>query len=272
MTPTLTSRWPKFDFDKADIIWSDNPECSMVWNAMSTSAPVVEPWLNRVMMAARKKLKPNDDVLKAEIDEFVRQESNHYRMHIEFNQQIQKLGYKIPEQDDENFAAELRDLLKNKSLEFNAAYCAGFENYTLFTSKFMFEEAGDLFIEGDLAGADLWLWHMAEEYEHRSVCHDVFAAVSGNYFMRLYGLVYSFIHLSGHVNKRTKAFLKQYREGMSEEELKVSVKREKAYNRRYLLYFVPRMLAILVPFYDPGKSKASPELSHALSRFSAMSA
>jgi uncharacterized protein len=272
MTPTLKSRWPKFDFTKADMIWSQNPECSMVWNSMSTNAPVVEPWLNRVMIAARKKLAPDSHALKAEIDEFVRQESNHYRMHIEFNRQLETFGYKIPAAEDERFAAELRDLLKNRSLAFNAAYCAGFENYTLFTSKFMFEEAGDLFKAGDLAGADLWLWHMAEEYEHRSVCHDVFAAVSGNYFMRIYGLVYSFIHLSGHVNKRAKMFMNQYREGMGEAERKASVKREKAYNRRYMLYFVPRMLAILVPYYDPGKSKASPQLSAALSRFSSLSA
>lgn len=271
MTTMLTSRWPKFDFEKADVVWSQNPECAMVWNAMSTSAPIVEPWLNRVMMAARKTLQPKDGALKAEIDEFVRQESNHYRMHNEFNVQLKKFGYVIAARKDRAFQDELRDLLKGKSLAFNAAYCAGFENFTLFSSKFMFEEAGDLFKEGDLAGSDMWLWHMAEEYEHRSVCHDVFAAVSGNYFMRIYGLVYSFIHLNGHVGSRTKAFLKQYREGMAAEERAASVKREKAYNRRYLKYFIPRMLAILLPFYDPGKSKASPKLAAALARYGAMS-
>lgn len=272
MTTMLTSRWPKFNFDNADIVWSDSPECSMVWNAMSTSAPIVEPWLNRVMMAARKTLKPDDHAMRVEIDEFVRQESNHYRMHNAFNEQLAKFGYVISPQEDQAFQDELRDLLKNKSLAFNAAYCAGFENFTLFTSKFMFEEAGDLFEEGDLAGSDMWLWHMAEEYEHRSVCHDVFAAVSGNYFMRIYGLVYSFIHLNRHVGSRTKAFLAKYREGMTDEERAASEKREKAYNRRYLSYFVPRMLAILIPYYDPGKSKASPKLSKALARYGALSA
>ena len=271
MTSTLTARWPKFDFAKTEVVWSGNPECAMVWNAMSTSAPMVEPWLNKVMLQARKSIDPENIAVREDIREFVRQESNHYKMHIEYNRELAKAGFVAPPEIGEKLKKELDDILQNRSLAFNAAYCAGFENFTLFTSRFMFEHAQDLFQGGDLGGADLWLWHMAEEYEHRSVCHDVFKTVSGNYFMRIYGLFYSYFHLMAHTGSIVKAFMEKYREGMSDAERAESVKREKAYIRRYSLFFYPRMLKILIPFYNPGKETA-PRLEQALAHYSALSA
>ncbi len=270
----LGVRWPNFDFTDADVVWSSNPECSMIWNANSTSAPIVEPWLNRVMMLAKKQIasrdKDKEDLLKV-IDDFVRQESNHYRMHIEFNKVLDKAGYVMPMASEEKMKNDLRDMTRDRSLAFNAAYCAGFENFTLFTAKFMFENATDLFEDGGPPGTDLWLWHMAEEYEHRSVCHDVFAAVSGNYFIRIYGMAYSAFHLNRCMSGVIKSFLERYREGMTDEERVQSVRREKDYKRRYTFYFLPRMLAILVPFYNPKHSKASVRLQRALDRFTGMS-
>lgn len=272
MASDLKVRWPLFKFEKADLIWDENPEVSMEWNAMSTSAPIVEPWLNRVMTRCRKEIHESRPDLKADIDDFVRQESNHYRMHESFNVFLEQQGYTIPKHFDEEFEAELRDLLKTKSIAFLSAYCAGFENYTLFSSQFLFEDAGDLFKEGDGGIGDLWLWHFAEEYEHRKVCHDVYAHISGNYFTRVYGLVYSFVHLSKHVNRRIKHFLELYRASMTPEQRAVSEKRHKAYQKRYLKFFVPRMLQILIPYYDPGKAPPSPGLEEALGRYTAMSA
>lgn len=270
MASNLTVRWPAFDFEKADVIWPDNPEVSLEYNAMSTSAPVVEPWLNRVMMRCRKLVSDDRPDLKADIDDFVRQESNHYRMHQRFNIFLADAGYEIPKEIDEKLEDELRELLRTKSPAFLAAYCAGFETFTLFLSQFLFEDATDLFKQGDNGIGDLWLWHFAEEYEHRSVCHDVFANISGNYFIRVYGLLYSFVHLMGGVGKRIEHFHEIYRRDLSPEEREKSIKRYKAYQKRHMRFFLPRMAKLLVPFYNPGKARPSPGLEAALEHYAAM--
>ena len=272
MASDLVVRWPVFKFEEADLIWDEHPEVSVEYNAMSTSAPVVEPWLNRVMIKCRKAVSDDRPDLKKDIDDFVRQESNHYRMHQGFNKFLDEAGYTIPQHFDDEFEEGLRELLKTKSLPFLSAYCAGFENYTLFSSQFLFEDARDMFKEGDNGVGDLWLWHFAEEYEHRKVCHDVFANISGNYFIRVYGLIYSFVHLSKHVNRRIKHFLEIYRSTMTPEQREASIQRHKAYQKRYLRFFLPRMAKILIPFYDPGKAPPSPGLEAALERYSALSA
>lgn len=272
MASDLVVRWPVFKFEEADIIWPENPEVSVEYNAMSTSAPIVEPWLNRVMVKCRKEISDDRPDLKKDIDDFVRQESNHYRMHQGFNKFLDEAGYTIPKHFDDEFEESLRELLKTKSLPFLSAYCAGFENYTLFSSQFLFEDAKDLFKEGDNGIGDLWLWHFAEEYEHRKVCHDVFANISGNYFTRVYGLIFSFVQLSKHVNRRIKHFMEQYRATLTPEEREISEKRYKAYQKRYMRFFLPRMAKILIPFYDPGKAPPSPGLEAALERYSALSA
>ena len=78
--------------------------------------------------------------------------------------------------------------------------------------------------------------------------------------------------MNGHIQKRVKLFLDQYREGMTPAERKASIKREKAFNRRFMLWFLPRALKIMVPFYDPGKAKAHPRLQQALKKYDALAA
>lgn len=267
----LTVRWPRFDFGDAEILWPDKPEISLQWNAMSTSAPIVEPFLNKVMTRCRKAIRGDCADLKADVDDFVRQESSHYRMHEAFNRHLAGAGYPIPREMDDAFEGALRTLLKEKSASFLAAYCAGFENYTLFASQYLFEKARDLFREGDGGIGDLWLWHLAEEYEHRTVCHDVFAHISGNYFMRIYGVLYAFIQLNSHNARRVRAFLDIYRATLSAAERRASIRRYRRYQRGFLRFFIPRALTILMPFYDPAKARPSPGVTEALARYGAMS-
>lgn len=265
----LTIRNPAFDMENAEFIWARTPEFAVIWNAMGTGATSSEPYLNRVMMRARKKIGATDKLYR-DIAEFVGQESNHCRMHERFNKRMEALGYGMFREEEERLNADYRRILDKKSFAFNLAYCAGFENFTLFSAKFMYEEAQDMFEGANMESADLILWHLAEEFEHRSLCHEVFARLSGNYFMRAYGVIYSYIHLNTHLGRVVKNFLAQYRAGMSDAERKASIKREKAYTRRFMLYFLPRALLILLPFYDPGKARMPENLRKSLDRYKAM--
>lgn len=269
MSQSLTVRAPDFEFDAGKVIWPNAPEVSVIFNAMSTSTPVVEKFLNKVMMAARKQIGPESPELREEIDDFVRQESNHYRIHARWNELVEQAGLHLDPAFEEAFDAEFRDMLKNRSLTFLTAYCAGFENFTLFFARYLFEEGGALFKDGDSIG-DLWRWHFAEEWEHRKVCHDGFAAISGNYFMRIWGLVYSSWHLNKNIAPRIQSFLAQYRQGMNAQELAASKKREKQFIKAFYGWTLPRMLKIFVPFYNPGTAPASPGMEGALARYGAM--
>lgn len=267
----ITVRVPDFDFSESKIIWSTTPEFAHICNGMSMAAPLVEPYLNKVMLRCLKKFGDRNPDLTAEVTSFVQQELSHYRMHMRFNERIYANGYDEVRQLDAKFKAELRELLDQHSLEFNAAYCAGFETFTLYTAKFMFSKAADLFENCDPGGADLWLWHLAEEYEHRSVCHDVFATVSGNYFTRVHGLWRAFWHINGFVGEAAQFMLRKHRASMTPQERRASLKQERAYKRRFMLYALPRMLAILVPYYDPGKVQAPAALHEALRNYAARS-
>lgn len=267
----LTPRNPLLDVERTSVLWARNHEVALIWNAMSVGAPTVESYLNQIMVKARKKIGASDPQLYREIENFVGQESNHLRMHIRYNSRLAECGYDgfVP------LEADLKQQYKKimeKSFSFNLAYCTGFENFTLYTARFMFESARDLFEGTSEAAADVWIWHMAEEFEHRSLCHDVFSKLSGNYFIRIYGLVYSFVHLNKFINSVTRSFLAKYREGMSPSEIKQSRKREKAYHRRYMLFAFPRMLKILLPYYDPGKAKMPADIRRALDHYQAITA
>lgn len=271
MASSLTIRAPQFAFDADKIVWKDAPEISVIFNAMSTSTPVVEIFLNKVMMAARKRIGAKNPALRKDIDDFVRQESNHYRIHAEWNALIEDAGFHLDPSLEQSFDNQYKQMLKTRSLPFLVAYCAGFENFTLFFARFIFEKGGNLFREGDSIG-DLWRWHFAEEFEHRMVCHDGFAAVSGNYFLRVWGLLYSAWHLNRNIAPRIRSFLEQYREEMTPAELRASKKRERAFIKAFYGWTLPRMAKILLPFYNPGRARASAGMAEALARYDALSA
>lgn len=270
MANALTARFPGFDFTTVQPVWSPQPEFALIWNAMSTSAPCVEPYLNQVTLQATQSIAPKHHALRQAVVDFIEQESNHYRIHTAFNRRLHAGGYDMTKSLDSKLKEDLKRFQQERSLAFNMAYCAGFENFSLFTAKFVFGPGAGVFEGADPAVVDLWLWHLAEEYEHRSFCHDLYAALSGNYFMRVYGLIYSFVHLNRYINQASGAFLRRYREGMTAQELAASRKREKAYKRRYGLYAFPRMLLILMPFHSPHRSKSSASLEAALGRYGAV--
>jgi len=266
----MISRKPKFAVDAAPLIWARIPEFAQYWNGASFTAPHIEPHLNILMQKCQKLIAGKDAALQAEIDMFVRQESNHYRMHMRFNARMYKFGYVPLAALERQFSAELADLMQRRSLEFNVAYCAGFENFTMYTAKYAYEVAMDLFDGADTRGADLFLWHLAEEFEHRTVCHKAFAAISGNYFVRIHGLLYAFFHFGGWTKKFVSAVMHHYRRDMTPVERKESIKRERQLTWRMNRYALPRLLAIFKPYYDPATYAPPPGLLAALDRFTAV--
>ncbi len=263
----MTPRHLRIDFSGLRLDWSPQAEFAAILNSGSPLTSAVEPYLNMVMMRARDALGEDHAALRRQIDLFVRQEAYHYRLHDGFNRELYAAGYADLKALADRLKAELRIMLDERPLAWNLAYCTGFENMATFMAKFVFGPADDLFDGADPRAAALWKWHMAEEFEHRSACHDVLTAIAPGYRVRIGGFVAAMRHLFPYNRAATAIVLAQDRAGMTPEERRRSIAREKAYQRRFGLFMLRRMTAILKPGYDPADHVAPPGLDAALEAY-----
>lgn len=260
-------RKPRLSSATDTVIWSRVPEFSLYWNGASAVIPYVEFYLNNVMNEIRSQYGPGNSKLKTELDLFIAQERNHAQYHVAFNKRLYDAGFEALKPLIETIATELTTMRKKRSLAFNAAYCAGFENAATFSSKYLLEECDAEFTGADAAGANLFLWHVAEEFEHRSVCHDTLAAVSGSYFMRIAGMAYAFWHINHCFARAANIIFDVYRADMTKAETQASVKVVRNIKRKQTLYTLPRTLLLLNPFFNPAKMKPSRKIQAALDFF-----
>lgn len=251
----------KMDFSRVRPHWAPNPEFAQAQNASSLMPVHVEPYLIKVMKKAREELGPEHARLKEDINVFIRQETQHYKQHQLFNQALYDAGYdKLPE-----FERELREdyerFLAQMPLKFNCVYCEGFETLGPPNAHCYFSGFGGLLDGADEAAVDLWKWHMAEEFEHRHVCYEVYKALFGKtlydrWCYRVYGVLAVMKHLNAWGHRVGQYLIEKDRANMTPDQLKASRKRERAYKRKLLLHFLPRLLPALSPFYDPSRKRA----------------
>jgi predicted metal-dependent hydrolase len=157
-------------------------------------------------------------------------------------------------------------------LKYNCAYCEGFESLGPPNAKGYFEFYADLLQGAERSAVDLWKWHMAEEFEHRHVAFQVFHALYGRksrfdaYFYRVYGFLCTMRHLGGWTARVNAYLIGKDRQSMSPTELALSKQREKFYRRKLLLKFLPQLVRVLSPFYDPAKLKTPRGLTEFMDR------
>jgi predicted metal-dependent hydrolase len=256
----MKARFPKFDFSQVKAHWAPNMEFAQGFNASSLIPAYVEPFLLKVMKIARDQIDPSRVQLIEEVDIFCKQEMQHCKHHLAFNKALRDQGYEGLKPFEEKIQADYDHFLKNKSLRFNLAYCEGFESMSASACETWFEDFDDLLVGADQVVADLWRWHLAEEFEHRTVCSDVFHELSGldpisRYFYRIYGYFYALVHLGKFSGAASRYLLEKDRENMSANELEASVARQKAVKKRILKRALPMMLSVISPFYDPAKRR-----------------
>ncbi|NJO32879.1 MAG: metal-dependent hydrolase, partial [Rhodospirillales bacterium] len=237
-----------------------NWEFAQYVNAASLIPAHIEPYLLKVMMKAKPLIDARDATLAKDLDIFIKQEMQHCKQHIAFNKRMHEMGYEWLIPLEQELAATFQRFLDKKSLRFSLAYSEGFESLSATACELYFEDYNELLENADPEPTNLWRWHLAEEFEHRAICSDVYHQLSGmnpisTYFYRLYGYFYSIVHLGRFHKMAAKKMLEFDRAGMSPEELAESVKREKyatkIMSRRFVRYF----LKICSPFYDPAKRR-----------------
>src|SRR5262249_2133059 len=205
--------------------------------------------------------------LKQALDTFIKQETWHSKYHARFNDRLFEEGIEGLKPLVDRMVSELKTQRETRSLAFNAAYCAGFESIATYDAKYLCGECDEFFADADPHGANLLLWHVAEEFEHRAVCHDAFQAVSGNYFIRMRGLFYAFWHVGGAFVQAENLVLNHFISTLPPADQEQSHRRSSRLFWRQLRYLAPRMLRILLPWYNPASLPVPPRIQRALDSF-----
>lgn len=152
------------------------------FNALSMSFPVGEQFfIDSVRQGLAALPAAEQESFKAEVQGFVGQEATHRRIHALFNAQIEKHGLV------NDWEARARERLKQVD-EFEPrhglAITAAHEHFTAIFAEWMLRHH-DVFQNTEPRLANLWLWHSAEESEHKSTAFDLYQALGGSHAWRI---------------------------------------------------------------------------------------
>ena len=105
--------------------------------------------------------------------------------------------------------------------------------------------------DADPAVTELWRWHLAEEFEHRNVAHDVLKALAPGWLRRLRGFRFCSAHLFGFSARVREHMLAIDRERGRLRDDPAQRKAVRSYGRRQRRFGAPRALKVLLPWYSP---------------------
>lgn len=152
------------------------PELAMAANAVSLMMPHVEPYVVRSVRTVIDELDPD---LRARTGDYIRQEMQHQGQHRRFNTVMAESYGWVPRLE-RVMARTFAWFTGRRSDQFNLAFAAGSEAVAYAGARWTDPRVADLFRGADPAAAALFLWHLAEEVEHKSVAFDVYRAVGGS--------------------------------------------------------------------------------------------
>jgi predicted metal-dependent hydrolase len=155
---------------------------SAYFNALSMSFPVGEQFFIDAVREGLKALPPEkQDLFRDEVKGFIGQEATHRRLHALYNEHLEKLGLVNEWQDR---AKARLSLLQGADIRHWLAITAANEHFTAIFAEWMLANP-ELLGKDDERLATLWLWHSAEEAEHRSTAFNLYKALGGNEEWRL---------------------------------------------------------------------------------------
>ena len=152
------------------------PEFAAAANAVSLMMPYVEPF---VIRAAREHL-PHLETsghtkLANDVRVYVRQEAEHQTQHRSFNAVISRQVSGVGALE-RLMAWTYRALWNRGSQRFHLAFATASESAAYGVARWVERNHGELFAQANPAVASLYLWHLAEEVEHKDVAYDLYDA------------------------------------------------------------------------------------------------
>lgn len=153
-----------------------------LFNALSMSFPVGEQFFIDSVRNGFKELPPElQDKHRADVQGFVGQEATHRRLHALYNGHLDQLGLKNAWGPR---AQERMKMLDGVDIRHWLAATAANEHFTAILADFMLEHP-ELLGNQDPRLRTLWLWHAAEESEHKNVAFDLYQALGGDHTWRV---------------------------------------------------------------------------------------
>lgn len=243
------------DFSKAKINWIPrDPELAQFWNAVSIGLPLLEGYLIRALAKSKKMLPEGREDLYADCELFCKQEANHSKTHMQFNDMVRESGF-YPEMDKftDKLTADYERFDREGGLRAAMLYAEGFETAgPIFASYFLVQANKRLKDDDvDLITLSLWRWHLSEEFEHRCCAFNVVEALYGTYWGRLGGIIKATFHLVGFAVPLSEYMLAQdLKSGRITGGFKGFVRKTKSYSGMFF-FIVPRILRAFSPWYNP---------------------
>lgn len=242
MAENITVRTIPFEFvSEISPVWNpQNREWSHMVNGASLAMPYLEPFLIKTLREALPLL---DESLHADVKAFVGQEAQHYTNHRKYNEILKAQGYSELGEVEETMRQDYSRIQK-WGLKWRVAYSAGFESMTMGVTEWLINHRLELFKGADPTVSSLMLWHMIEETEHKTV---VFEAISGNYFIRIFGLLHGSFHVAFMSRRGYRAML------LKDGEWHNWRSRLRVYKMvmKFFIHAGPAMLRTLSPWHDP---------------------
>lgn len=165
--------WPE-DFDP---VWTPRvPELALAANAVSMLMPYVEPYVVATTRRAITEIDDLDPDLEARARWYATQEAAHHGQHRRLNR-ILTARYRGLRRV-EAVLARLFAFLGRRSTRFGLAYAAAAETIAFVAARWV-DRNPALLRDADPTAATLFLWHLAEEVEHKEVAFDLHEAAGG---------------------------------------------------------------------------------------------
>jgi predicted metal-dependent hydrolase len=163
--------------DDLDPSWNPRlPELAAAANSVSLLMPFAEPYFVRSVRAVLGRL---DGPLHDEADDYIRQELAHHVQHRRFNDilvarrpSLQRLERVI--------RRTYVGLGPRRSERYKLAIAAGSDTNAYSLARWIESHLSELFDDADPVPATLFLWHLAEEVEHKTAAFDVYEAIDGS--------------------------------------------------------------------------------------------
>ncbi|WP_428384385.1 metal-dependent hydrolase [Nevskia ramosa] len=192
----IVSRKVKFDWENAPLHWlRDDPFTSHAINEFSYLLVEGERFFCRLFREALPLV--NDPQLRADVQEFIKQEAVHSRAHHDaINGYLKRIGISGGAFERTNvllftrvlesrpFGRQLPKRLERQWLVTRIGMVAAIEHFTAALGTFVIEAKSWEESGVDPVVADLFRWHGAEEIEHRSVAFDLYRHLGGRWPMR----------------------------------------------------------------------------------------
>ena len=152
-------------------LWfADNPFYAATFMGLSAIFPTGEKFFIQAVLNFRDQI--SDTQLLAEVNDFVRQEANHYKMHQALNEKIRVQGVD-PEKLAKFCATRLKWIQRLTSKKRQLAYTVCCEHFLAAFGHFLLSQPDHL---AGLSEEDrvIWIWHAIEEVEHKSIAFDLY--------------------------------------------------------------------------------------------------